>query len=99
MKRAVYIILLVCLLLSACGKAPAEPIDAGEPSATESPAEPTTTPAEPTPSPAEPTHSPAEREQRKLEESEIWFQENYTHWGKFYAQKEDYDSFLALPQE
>lgn len=79
MKKVLTLLFLLCLLLSACGKAPAEP------SATESP--------------AEPTPSPAEREQRKLEEGEEWFRENYTHWGQFYAQKEDYETFMALPQE
>ena len=85
MKRILLLLFALCLLLSACGKAPAEPVGAVEPSATESP--------------AEPTPSPAAREQRKLEEGEEWLRENYIHWGKFYAKKEDYDAFLALPQE
>ncbi|MGN0981750.1 MAG: hypothetical protein ACI4O0_02540 [Candidatus Limivicinus sp.] len=79
MKRIMLLLFTLCLLLSACGKAPAEP------------------PA--TESPAEPTLSPAEREQRKLEEGEEWLSEYFVHWGKFYAQKEDYEAFLALPQE
>ncbi|MGM9542371.1 MAG: hypothetical protein ACI3VD_06825 [Candidatus Limivicinus sp.] len=85
MKRIMIVLFTLCLLLSACGKAPVEPVGAVEPSATESP--------------AEPTPSPAAREQRKLEEGEEWLRENYIHWGKFYAKKEDYDAFLALPQE
>ena len=85
MKKVLTLLFVLCLLLSACGKAPAEPIDAGEPPATESP--------------EEPIPSPAEREQRKLEEGEEWFRENYTHWGQFYAKNEDYEAFLALPQE
>ena len=94
MRRILYITLSLCLLLSACGKAPAEPVGPPVTSATESP-------AEPTPSPAVQLKriSPEEREQQKLEEGEKWFQECYTHWGKFYAQKEDYEAFLALPQE
>lgn len=94
MKRKVYITLTLCLLLSACGKAPAEPAGIMEPPATESP-------AEATPSPAAQLKrlSPAEREQRKLEEGEEWLSEYFVHWGKFYAQKEDYEAFLALPQE
>ncbi len=88
MKRILLLLFALCLLLSACGKAPAEP------PATESL-------AEPTPSPAVQLErlSPAEREQQKLEEGEEWLRENYIHWGKFYAKKEDYDAFLALPQE
>ena len=85
MKRILLLLFTLCLLLSACGKAPAEPAGVAEPPATEIPAE--TIP------------SPAEREQRKLEEGEEWFQENYTHWGQFYAKNEDYEAFLALPQE
>ena len=81
MKRIMIVLFTLCLLLSACGKAPVEPVGAVEPSATESP--------------AEPTPSPAAREQRKLEEGEEWLRENYIHWGKFYAKKEDYDAFLA----
>ena len=94
MKRKVYITLALCLLLSACGKAPAEPAGAVGPPATESP-------AEATPSPAAQLErlSPEEREQRKLEEGEEWLSEYFVHWGKFYAQKEDYEAFLALPQE
>ena len=79
MKRILIVLFALCLLLSACGKAPVEP------------------PA--TESPAESIPSPAEREQRKLEEGEEWLSEYYVHWGKFYAQKEDYEAFLALPQE
>lgn len=88
MKRIMIVLFTLCLLLSACGKAPAEP------PATESP-------AEPTPSPAVQLErlSPAEREQQKLEEGEEWLRENYIHWGRFYAHKEDYEAFLALPQE
>lgn len=85
MKKVLILLFTLCLLLSACGKAPAEPAGAVEPPATESP--------------AEPTPSPAEREQRKLEEGEEWLSENFVHWGKFYAQKEDYEAFQALPQE
>ena len=79
MKRILIVLFALCLLLPACGKAPAEP------------------PA--TESPAESTPSPAEREQRELEEGEEWLSEYFTHWGKFYAQKEDYEAFMALPQE
>ena len=85
MKKVLILLFTLCLLLSACGKAPAEPAGAVEPPATESP--------------AESTPSPAEREQRKLEEGEEWLSEYFVHWGKFYAQKEDYEAFLALPQE
>ena len=94
MKRFLMLLFTLCLLLSACGKAPAEPAGAVEPPATESP-------AEPTPSPAAQLErlSPEEREQRKLEEGEEWLSEYFVHWGKFYAQKEDYEAFLALPQE
>lgn len=94
MKRFLMLLFTLCLLLSACGKAPAEPAGAVEPPATESP-------AEPTPSPAAQLKrlSPAEREQRKVEEGEEWLSEYFVHWGKFYAQKEDYEAFLALPQE
>ena len=94
MKRIVILLFVLCLLLSACGKAPVEPAGAVEPSATESP-------AEPTPSPAAQLKrlSPEEREQRKVEEGEEWLSEYFVHWGKFYAQKEDYEAFLALPQE
>lgn len=88
MKRALLLLFTLCLLLPACGKAPAEP------SATESP-------AKPTPSPAVQLKrlSPTEREQRELEEGEEWLSEYFTHWGRFYAHKEDYEAFLALPQE
>ena len=94
MKKVLILLFTLCLLLSACGKAPAEPAGAVEPSATESP-------AEPTPSPAVQRErlSPAEREQQKLEEGEKWLSEYFTHWGRFYAHKEDYEAFLALPQE
>lgn len=94
MKRFLILLFTLCLLLSACGKAPAEPAGIMEPPATESP-------AEATPSPAAQLKrlSPAEREQRKLEEGEEWLSEYFVHWGKFYAQKEDYEAFLALPQE
>lgn len=94
MKKVLILLFTLCLLLSACGKAPAEPAGAVEPPATESP-------AEPTPSPAAQLErlSPEEREQRKLEEGEEWLSEYFVHWGKFYAQKEDYEAFLALPQE
>ena len=94
MKKVLILLFTLCLLLSACGKAPAEPAGIMEPPATESP-------AEPTPSPAAQLErlSPAEREQRKLEEGEEWLSEYFVHWGKFYAQKEDYEAFLALPQE
>lgn len=88
MKRALLLLFTLCLLLPACGKAPAEP------SATESP-------AKPTPSPAVQLKrlSPTEREQRELEEGEEWLSEYFTHWGRFYAHKEDYEAFLTLPQE
>ena len=94
MKKVLILLFTLCLLLSACGKAPAEPAGAVEPPATESP-------AEPTPSPAAQLErlSPEEREQRKLEEGEEWLSAYFVHWGKFYAQKEDYEAFLALPQE
>ena len=94
MKKVLILLFTLCLLLSACGKAPAEPAGAVEPSATESP-------AEPTPSPAVQLErlSPAEREQQKLEEGEKWLSEYFTHWGQFYAKKVDYEAFLALPQE
>ena len=94
MKKVLILLFTLCLLLSACGKAPAEPAGIMEPPATESP-------AEPTPSPAAQLErlSPAEREQRKLEEGEEWLSEYFVHWGKFYSQKEDYEAFLALPQE
>ena len=94
MKKVLILLFTLCLLLSACGKAPAEPAGAVEPPATESP-------AEPTPSPAAQLErlSPAEREQQKLEEGEKWLSEYFTHWGRFYAHKEDYEAFLALPQE
>ena len=80
MKRIMIVLFTLCLLLSACGKAPAEPAGAVEPPATESP-------AEPTPSPAAQLErlSPEEREQRKLEEGEEWLSEYFVHWGKFYA--------------
>ena len=94
MKKVLILLFTLCLLLSACGKAPAEPAGIMEPPATESPAEATPSPA------AQPKRlSPAEREQRKLEEGEEWLSEYFVHWGKFYAQKEDYEAFLALPQE
>ena len=94
MKKVLILLLTLCLLLSACGKAPAEPAGIMEPPATESP-------AEPTPSPAAQLKrlSPEQREQQKLEEGEEWLSEYFVHWGKFYAQKEDYEAFLALPQE
>ena len=94
MKKVLILLFTFCLLLSACGKAPAEPAGIMEPPVTESP-------AEATPSPAAQLErlSPAEREQRKLEEGEEWLSEYFVHWGKFYAQKEDYEAFLALPQE
>ena len=94
MKKVLILLFTLCLLLSACGKAPAEPAGIMEPPATASP-------AEPTPSPAAQLErlSPAEREQRKLEEGEEWLSEYFVHWGKFYSQKEDYEAFLALPQE
>ena len=94
MKKVLILLFTLCLLLSACGKAPAEPAGIMEPPATESP-------AEPTPSPAAQLErlSPEEREQRKLEEGEEWLSEYFVHWGKFYSQKEDYEAFLALPQE
>lgn len=94
MKKVLIFLFTLCLLLSACGKAPAEPAGIMEPPATASP-------AEPTPSPAAQLErlSPAEREQRKLEEGEEWLSEYFVHWGKFYSQKEDYEAFLALPQE
>ena len=94
MKNVLILLFTLCLLLSACGKAPAEPAGIMEPPATESP-------AEPTPSPAAQLKrlSTEEREQRKLEEGEEWLSEYFVHWGKFYAQKEDYEAFLALPQE
>lgn len=94
MKKVLILLFTLCLLLSACGKAPAEPAGIMEPPATESP-------AEATPSPAVQLErlSPAEREQQKLEEGEKWLSEYFTHWGRFYAHKEDYEAFLALPQE
>ena len=94
MKKVLILLFTLCLLLSACGKAPAEPAGIMEPPATASP-------AEATPSPAAQLErlSPEEREQRKLEEGEEWLSEYFVHWGKFYAQKEDYEAFLALPQE
>ena len=94
MKKVLILLFTLCLLLSACGKAPAEPAGIMEPPATESP-------AEATPSPAAQLKrlSPEQREQRKLEEGEEWLSEYFVHWGKFYAQKEDYEAFLALPQE
>ena len=94
MKKVLILLFTLCLLLSACGKAPAEPAGAVEPSATESP-------AEATPSPAAQLErlSPEEREQRKLEEGAEWLSEYFVHWGRFYAHKEDYEAFLALPQE
>ena len=94
MKKVLIFLFTLCLLLSACGKAPAEPAGIMEPPATASP-------AEPTPSPAAQLErlSPAEREQRKLEEGEEWLSEYFVHWGKLYSQKEDYEAFLALPQE
>ena len=94
MKKVLILLFTLCLLLSACGKAPAEPAGIMEPPATESP-------AEPTPSPAVQLErlSPAEREQQKLEEGEKWLSEYFTHWGRFYAHKEDYEAFLTLPRE
>ena len=85
MKRILLLLFTLGLLLSACGKAPAEPAGVAEPPATEIPAE--TIP------------SPAELEQQKLEEGEKWLSEYFTHWGQFYAKNEDYEAFLALPQE
>ena len=82
MKKVLTLLFALCLLLSACGKAPVELAGVMEPSATESPAEPTLSLAE-----------------RELEEGEEWLLEYFVHWGKFYAQKEDYEAFLALPQE
>ena len=78
MKKVLILLFTLCLLLSACGKAPAEPAGIMEPPATESP-------AEPTPSPAAQLErlSQAEREQRKLEEGEEWLSEYFVHWGKF----------------
>lgn len=94
MKRILLLLFALCLLLSACGKAPAAPIDAGKPSATESPAEPT-----PSPAARQSRLSQEERLQQELEEGEQWLAENYTFWGQFCAKKEDYEAFLALPQE
>ena len=94
MKKVLILLFTLCLLLSACGKAPAEPAGIMEPPATESPAE-----ATPSPVAQLKRLSPEEREQRKLEEGEEWLSEYFVHWGKFYAQKEDYEAFLALPQE
>lgn len=88
MKRILIVLCALCLLLSACGKAPVEP------SATESPAEPT-----PSPAARQTRLSQEERLQHELEEGEQWLAENYTFWGQFCAQKEDYEAFLALPQE
>ena len=94
MKKVLILLFTLCLLLSACGKVPAETAGIMEPPATESP-------AKPTPSPAAQLKrlSPTEREQRELEEGEKWLSEYFTHWGRFYAHKEDYEAFLALPQE
>ena len=94
MKRILLLLFALCLLLSACGKAPAAPIDAGKPSATESPAEST-----PSPAARQSRLSQEERLQQELEEGEQWLAENYTFWGQFCAKKEDYEAFLALPQE
>ena len=94
MKRILIVLFALCLLLSACGKAPAEPAGAVEPSATESPAEPA-----PSPAARQSRLSQEERLQQELEEGEQWLAENYTFWGQFCAQKEDYEAFLALPQE
>lgn len=88
MKRILLLLFTLGLLLSACGKAPAEP------PATESPAEPT-----PSPAARQSRLSQEERLQQELEEGEQWLAENYTFWGQFCAQKEDYEAFLALPQE
>ena len=71
MKRILLLLFTLGLLLSAFGKAPAEPAGVAEPPATEIPAE--TIP------------SPAELEQQKLEEGEKWLSESFTHWGQFYA--------------
>ena len=94
MKRVLILLFALCLLLSACGKAPAAPAGAVEPTATESPAEPT-----PSPAARQSRLSQEERLQQELEEGEQWLAENYTFWGQFCAQKEDYVAFLTLPQE
>lgn len=94
MKRIMIVLFTLCLLLSACGKAPAEPAGAVERPATESPAEPTSSPAA-----RQSRLSQEERLQQELEEGEQWLAENYTFWGQFYAHKGDYEAFLALPQE
>ena len=94
MKRILLLLFALCLLLSACGKAPAEPAGMMEPPATESPAEPTLSPAA-----RQSRLSQEERLQQELEEVEQWLAENYTFWGQFCAKKEDYEAFLALPQE
>lgn len=94
MKRVLISLFALCLLLSACGKAPAAPAGAVEPTATESPAEPT-----PSPAARQSRLSQEERLQQELEEGEQWLAENYTFWGQFCAQKEDYEAFLTLPQE
>lgn len=92
MKKKLILLFALCLLLSACGKEPAGPAEAAGAQITESPA---------SPSPAVQLKrlSPTEREQRELEEGEEWLSEYFTHWGRFYAHKEDYEAFLALPQE
>lgn len=94
MKRILLLLFALCLLLSACGKAPAEPAGMMEPPATESPAEPTLSPAA-----RQSRLSQEERLQQELEKVEQWLAENYTFWGQFCAKKEDYEAFLALPQE
>lgn len=94
MKRILIVLFALCLLLPACGKAPVEPVGAVEPPATESPAEPT-----PSPAARQSRLSQEERLQQELEEGEQWLAENYTFWGQFCAHKEDYEAFLALPQE
>lgn len=92
MKKMVYITLIMCLLLSACGKGTAEPVSTPAP-VTESPA--------PTPSPEVQLVrlTPEEREQKNLEEGNKWLEEEHTHWGKFYAHNEDYEYFMSLPQD
>lgn len=92
MKRIIIIFLVLCLLLSACGKAPAEPASEMEPVATESPA---------FSSPAAQRSRLRQTEwvQQRLKEGEQWLAENYTFWGQFCAQNKNYEAFQALPQE